>query len=75
MSDKKGFIPKFGFFRTVNLFFAGLGLCFLAAYPYLSYELKRKEDEFHNELNSLKMIVKDKQPLPELPKEENNDKL
>ncbi len=65
MSDKKGLIPKFGFFRTVNLFFAGLGVCFLLAYPYLSYNLQQKEEEYKNELNSLRMIVKEKK-IPEL---------
>jgi hypothetical protein len=55
-----GFLPKFGFLRTINLFFAGLGVCYLASYPYLTYQLSKKEEEYFNELNNLKMIVKDK---------------
>jgi hypothetical protein len=57
---KRKFFPRFGFFRTVNLFFGGLGLCFLFSYPGINYLLEHKETELKEELRKLRESVGEK---------------
>ena len=57
---KRKFFPRFGFFRTVNLFFGGLGICFLLSYPGINYLLEHKESELKEELRKLKENVGEK---------------
>jgi hypothetical protein len=63
MSDSNNNIgkvtKKLGVFKAGQLFLTGLGLCFLFAYPCISYVLKENDERFKKELNSLQSLVKE----------------
>jgi hypothetical protein len=52
---------KIGVLKAGSLFLTGLGLCFLFAYPGMSYHMQSHEEKFVNELNSLKKFLKDQE--------------
>jgi hypothetical protein len=55
--------PRLGLLKAGNLFFTGLGICFLFAYPGLCYIMKENEQKFNKELNSLKSLVEKPKPI------------
>ena len=50
-------IPNFGFFKSLNFFFMGLGISFLISYEFLKEFLDKKEMEFKEELKKLREVA------------------
>jgi hypothetical protein len=51
---------KLGVIKAGSWFLTGVGLCFLFAYPGMSYHMQSQEEKYTSELNGLKNFLKER---------------